>query len=103
MIIETKHVGLKKYCLACCIVQYGGPSIIRIPGRSGQFWANYSPAFPLKRLLHRIIISTLPYAVRYSIFALRSFYLSTIYEDITQKAQSREGEKGRGIKEKGNG
>ena len=29
-------------------VKYCGPSVIRIPGWSGQFWANYSPAFPIK-------------------------------------------------------
>jgi hypothetical protein len=26
---------------------YDGPSVIRIPGWSGQFWANYSPVFSI--------------------------------------------------------
>jgi len=33
-----------------------GPSVIGIPGWSGQFWANYTQVFPLKLTLEYIII-----------------------------------------------
>ena len=35
---------------------YNGPSIIRIPWWSGQFWANYSPVVPIEIIITVIII-----------------------------------------------
>ena len=47
----TVYLFSRKHPLCLCrdeILTYGGPSVIRFPGWSRQFWANFSTVFPIE-------------------------------------------------------
>ena len=54
MIIDFAYI---KNC-ARCKIKYSGRSAVHIPGWSGQFWANYSPVFPIEMIMMIIIITS---------------------------------------------